>query len=75
MSYGSDMLDKIKSNKSKSGNKVLLEQTEGAITGSAIGLFLGLYIAHSRQMSLIGGGLIGALAGGFIFKSLTSNEK
>ena len=43
MSYGSDMLDKIKSNKSKSGNKVLLENTEGALTGSAIGLFLGLF--------------------------------
>jgi F0F1-type ATP synthase assembly protein I len=68
MSYGSDMLDKIKSNKSKSGNKVLLENTEGTLTGSAIGLFLGLYIANSRKMSLIGGGLIGALAGGFIFK-------
>jgi F0F1-type ATP synthase assembly protein I len=74
MSYGSDMLDKIKSNKSKSGNKVILEQTEGALTGSAIGLFLGLYIAHSRQMSLIGGGLIGALAGAFLFKVIKPKD-
>jgi len=43
MSYDSDMLDKIKSNKSKSGNKVLLENTEGTLTGSAIGLFLVLH--------------------------------
>jgi len=74
MSYGSDMLDKIKSNKSKSGNKVILEHTEGALTGSAIGLFLGLYIAHSRQMSLIGGGLIGALTGAFLFKVIKPKD-
>jgi len=74
MSYGSDMLDKIKSNKSKSGNKVILEHTEGALTGSAIGLFLGLYIAHSRQMSLIGGGLIGALTGAFLFKFIKPKD-
>jgi hypothetical protein len=74
MSYGSDMLDKIKSNKSKSGNKVILEETEGSLTGSAIGLFIGLYIAHSRQMSLIGGGLIGALTGAFLFKIIKSKD-
>lgn len=74
MSYGSDMLDKIKSNKSKSGNKVILEKTEGSLTGSAIGLFLGLYIAHSRQMSLIGGGLIGALTGAFLFNVIKPKD-
>jgi F0F1-type ATP synthase assembly protein I len=70
MAYAQDMLDKLKSNKEKGGNKMILEQTEGTFVGSAIGLFLGLYIGHSRNYSLIVSGLVGMLVGGFVTKQM-----
>jgi hypothetical protein len=33
-----------------------------------------LYIAHSRKMSLIGGGLIGALTGALLFKVIKPKD-
>jgi hypothetical protein len=62
--YGKDMLDKLKFNKSRDGNDIILEQTQGTYIGSAIGLFCGLYIAHQRKSSLLMGAFVGAIIGG-----------
>lgn len=62
------MLDKIKSNKNADGNKIILENTKGTLTGSAIGLFVGLYIAHTRNYSFLVSGVVGALVGGAVSK-------
>jgi len=74
MAYGKDMLDKLKSNKSKDGNELILEQTKGALKGSAIGLFLGLYIGYSRKYNLLTSALIGAAIGGIATKILISKK-
>jgi len=73
-SYGKDMLDKITSNKNKDGNQLILEQTRGALKGSAIGLFLGLYIAHSRNFNLVVGASVGAILGGLVTKFFISKD-
>ena len=73
-SYGKDMLDKIQSNKNKDGNELLLEKTRGTLTGSAVGLFIGLYFAHSRNSSLLMGAFIGASIGGIITRLLISKK-
>lgn len=78
MAIGQEMLDKIenlKSNKKKDGNKIILEQTEGTLTMSAIGLFLGLYVGYSRGYNLLFSGVVGALALGFISKQLIERKK
>ena len=72
--YGQDLLDKINTNKTKSGNEIIKEQTKGTLTGSAIGLFLGLYFAHSRNFSLVIGAGVGALIGGFITKQILKKD-
>lgn len=72
--YGSDLLDKLKTNKEKDGNEILKEQTEGALVGSAIGLFLGLYLGYSRNYNLLFSGFIGAMAGGLISRTLISKK-
>ena len=74
MSYGSNLLDKIKTNKQKDGNEILKEQTEGALVGSAIGLFLGLMIGYNRKYNLLFSGFIGAMAGGLITKAFISKK-
>jgi hypothetical protein len=75
MTYGKDMLDKLKSNKSKDGNELILEQTRGTFTGSAIGLLVGLYISHSRKYNLVMGAFIGAALGGLITRVFISEKK
>jgi hypothetical protein len=75
MEYGKEMLDKLKANKEKGANKIILEQTEGTFTASAIGLFLGLYVGYSRNYNMVASGLIGALLAGFISKQLIQREK
>ena len=66
MKYGSDMLDKLKSNKNKNGKILNLEKNRGVLIGSGIGLGIGIYIAYSRGYSLILAGIIGASIGGLI---------
>lgn len=73
-SFGKDMLDKITANKSKDGNDLILEQTKGSLTGAAIGLFLGMYLAHTRNMSLVIGGATGAILGGLITRAFISKK-
>lgn len=68
MAFGKDMLDKLKTNKSKDGNKLILEQTKGTFVGSAIGLGLGLYIGYTRNYSLLFSAFIGATIGGLVTK-------
>lgn len=74
MSYGKNMLDKLKSNKNKDGNELILEQTKGTYIGSAIGLFLGLYIGHSRNYSLLFSGFIGATIGGLVTRAFITKK-
>jgi hypothetical protein len=66
MAYGQDMLDKLKSNKDKDGNELILEKTKGTFTGSAIGLGIGLYLAYSKKSSLVMGAFLGAALGGLV---------
>jgi outer membrane lipoprotein SlyB len=68
MVNGREMLDRLKSNKTKDGNKIILENTKGTLTGSAIGLFVGLYIGKTRDYPLLISGVLGALAGGLVSK-------
>lgn len=68
MPLGKEMLDKLKTNKSKDGNQIILEQTKGTFIGSAIGLGLGLYIGYTRNYSLLFSAFIGATIGGLITK-------
>lgn len=74
MGYGKDMLDKLKSNKEKNGNEVLLEQTKGTYIGSAIGLALGLYIGYSRNYSLLFSAFIGATIGGLVTRGFITKK-
>ena len=75
MAYGQDMLDKIKSNKDKDGNELILEKTKGTFTGSAIGAGIGLYIAYSRQYSLLMGAFLGATIGGLLTSVFLNDKK
>ncbi len=74
MAFGKDMLDKLKSNKSKDGNEYLLEQTKGTYIGSAIGLALGLYIGYSRNYSLLFSAFIGATVGGLVTRAFINKK-
>jgi outer membrane lipoprotein SlyB len=73
--FGKDMLDKIKSNKSKDASEIIVEQTKGTLTSSAIGLFVGLYIGYSRGYNMLFSGLVGALGGGLISKLFSSKTE
>jgi len=75
MAYAQDMLDKLQSNKDKDGNELILEQTKGTFTGSAIGLFLGLYFAHKRNSNLVIGAFIGAALGGLVTRVFIAQKK
>ena len=68
--YAKEVLDKLKSNKSKDGNKLLLEETRGSLVGAGIGLFLGLYFAHTKNMNMFVSGAVGAIVGGLLTKTL-----
>ena len=75
MAYGQDMLDRIKSNKDKDGNELILEKTKGTFTGSLIGAGVGLYFAYSRKSSLLIGAFLGAALGGLLTSFLISKDK
>ena len=66
--YGKDLLNKLQNNKTKDGNKIILEQTQGTFIGSAIGLGVGLVIGYSRNYNLLMSAFVGALIGGVISK-------
>ena len=74
-SYGKEMLDKIRSNKGKDANEIILEQTKGTLTGGGIGLLIGLYIGYSRNYNLVFSGVVGALVGGLVSKAFISKNK
>jgi uncharacterized membrane protein YeaQ/YmgE (transglycosylase-associated protein family) len=74
MAFGKDMLDKLKTNKSKAGNELILEQTKGTFIGSAIGLALGLYVGYSRNYSLLFSAFIGATIGGLVTKAFITKK-
>lgn len=68
MTYGEQILSKIKTNKTKDENKTILEGTKGTFTGTAVGLGVGLVIGYSRKYNLFFSAFLGALAGGMITK-------
>lgn len=74
MTYGQDMLDKLKSAKNKDGNKLILEQTRGTLTGSAIGLGIGMAIGYTRKYNLFVSAFLGAALGGMISKYFISKD-
>jgi hypothetical protein len=74
MAFGKDMLDKLKTNKKKDGNEVILEQTKGTFIGSGIGLALGLYIGYSRNYSLLFSAFIGATIGGLVTRAFIKKK-
>jgi dihydroxyacetone kinase len=73
--YGQDMLDKLASNKNKSANDIILEQTKGTLRGSGIGLLVGLYLGYSRQYNMFLSGVVGALVGGLVSRVFISKDK
>lgn len=73
--YGQEMLDKLKSNKNKDANEIILEQTKGTLKGSGIGLLVGLYIGYSKQYNMFLSGVVGALVGGLVSKVFISKNK
>ena len=73
-SFGKDMLDKINSNKTKDGNEIIKEQARGSLNGAAIGLFLGLYFAHTRNLSYVVSGAVGAIIGGLVTRAFIKQK-
>jgi|LakMenEpi03Aug12_release.lakeMendotaPanAssembly.Ray.scaffolds.fasta_scaffold3303856_1 hypothetical protein len=72
--YAKDMLDKISSNKNTDGNKMLIEKSNGSIVGSGIGLFLGLYFAHTRNWNYLFSASIGAVLGGLLVSTIVKRN-
>jgi uncharacterized membrane protein len=63
MSEAKDILDRVKSLKSKS-DSMALKKTKGTISGAFIGMAGGLLIGFSRNYNLVSSAFIGALLGG-----------
>jgi hypothetical protein len=74
MIYGKEMLDKLKFNKNKDQNDVILDATKGSYVGSLVGLGIGLYIGYSRNYNLVFSAFIGATIGGLLTKSLINKD-
>jgi uncharacterized protein YcfJ len=65
MAEAKDILDKVKSLKSKS-DSMALKKTKGTVTGAFIGMAGGLLIGVSRGYNLISSAFLGALLGGVV---------
>jgi uncharacterized membrane protein len=63
MAEAKDILDRVKSLKSKS-DSMALKKTKGTISGAFIGMAGGLLIGFSRNYNLVSSAFIGALLGG-----------
>jgi hypothetical protein len=74
MAEAKEVLDKLKSLKSKS-DSMALKKTKGTISGAFIGMGGGLLIAFSRGYSLISSAFIGALLGGVVSSILLPNTE
>lgn len=68
------LIDKIKSSKEIVADKKNKEQTEAIYTGGAIGLFLGLYLAHTRNYNFLVSGIAGLLIGGVLTKQIINKK-
>ena len=68
------LIDRIKSSKEIVADKKDKEQTEAIYTGAAIGLFLGLYLAHTRNGNFAISGIAGALIGGILTKQIINKS-
>lgn len=69
MAEAKDILDRVKSLKSKS-DSMALKKTKGTITGGFIGMAGGLLIGYSRQYNLVSSAFIGAIIGGLVSQLL-----
>jgi len=74
MAEAKEVLDKLKSFKSKS-DSMALKKTKGTISGAFIGMGGGLLIAFSRGYSLVSSAFIGALIGGVVSSILLPNTE
>jgi uncharacterized membrane protein len=63
MAEAKDIIDRVKSLKSKS-DSMALKKTKGTISGAFIGMAGGLLIGFSRNYNLVSSAFIGALLGG-----------
>jgi hypothetical protein len=65
MAEAKEILDRVKSLKSKS-DSMALKKTKGTISGAFIGMGGGLLIGFSRGYNLVSSAFLGALIGGVI---------
>jgi proteasome assembly chaperone (PAC2) family protein len=65
MAEAKEILDKVKSLKSKS-DSMALKKTKGTISGAFVGMAGGLLVGFSRNYNLVSSAFIGALLGGVV---------
>ncbi len=65
MAEAKEILDRVKSLKSKS-DSMALKKTKGTIAGAFIGMGGGLLIGFSRGYNLVSSAFLGALVGGIV---------
>jgi len=65
MAEAKEILDKVKSLKSKS-DSMALKKTKGTVSGAFIGMAGGLLVGFSRGYNLVSSAFLGALLGGVV---------
>jgi hypothetical protein len=70
MTYGQDLLNKLKSNREKSDIRRISDETEGSFIGAGIGTLVSLFIGYKRKENLFISAFIGAAIGGLTSKFL-----
>lgn len=71
----SDMIAKIKANKDRDHDEVLMEKARGSVMGSLVGGGIGAIISYSRGFNMILGAVIGGVIGGVATKYFISKKK
>lgn len=74
MKTPAQILNSISANKGKDSNQIIMERTKGTLTGSVIGLGVGLIYAFRSKKSYLIFGTLGILAGGFISNMFINKE-
>lgn len=65
MAEAKEILDKVKTLKSKS-DSMALKKTKGTVSGAFIGMAGGLLVGFSRGYNLVSSAFLGALLGGVV---------
>lgn len=68
MSKAQDLLNKVKAIKNTDPDNLVLDKTNGTLTGTLIGAGLGLLIGYTRKYNLVFSVALGAASGGVISK-------